>query len=222
MVLLIMKRLFKHSLFQLTLISFVTGGLILGTSSVSLSQSELVQPRLNRPSIEETRPKPVGQPFPPEAQTCMESSGKTYEVVGTAKENDKTFYYAHIYLYNDTFESWYSLIQVDPKNGCLRLLGSNRRITPYKPLSSFMSVATARQLELKRYQHEIKKAGGRRQFEQRLQEKLNPEPNTPYARSPIFLTEEQVWALNELGFKVSGRYTLLRSGQTPPPLGGGQ
>lgn len=158
------------------------------------------------PSILGAKEKPIPLPIeqgkthlPKSAAKCLESAGKTFEVVATAKEKDKTFYYLHVWLYGseDNFESWYALIQTNSL-GCQRLKGVQSGL---KPISSFMTTPTARRLELERYRREIARAGGRQAFEQQLNQKLSPPPRSAYSGVPIYLSSEQVWALQQLGIR---------------------
>jgi hypothetical protein len=163
---------------------------------------------------------PVPQPgtvLPEVATPCLEPTGKTFEVVGTQSEQSKTFYYLHTWLYaaGDDFESWYSLIQLD-SSGCRRLKGVRSGL---KPLSSFMTMDTARQLELQRYRREIARAGGKQPFEQRLNQKLSPPAHTAYSGITIYLSQEQVWALQQLSIRFPNTYKLLRPGES---VGGGE
>ena len=166
---------------------------------------------------------PVPQPgtvLPEAAAPCLEPTGKSFEVVGTQSEQGKTFYYLHTWLYKagDDFESWYSLIQVDP-SGCRRLKGVRSGL---KPLSSFMTMDTARQLELQRYRREITRVGGKQPFEQRLNEKLSPPAHTAYSGITVYLSQEQVWALQQLGIRFPNTYKLLNAGETLREKGGAE
>jgi hypothetical protein len=154
--------------------------------------------------------------LPDATDRCLERIGKQFELVGTAEESGKTFYYLHVWIYgtSDEFESYYSLIQTDSQGQCQLLRGIKSGL---KPISSFMSIASARSLELKRYQREIDRAGGRDAFERRLNRKLSPPPHSAYAGEKIYLSEEQVWALHQLKLQFPNTYQLLHRGETVKP-----
>jgi hypothetical protein len=146
--------------------------------------------------------------IPSSVQRCVEPGSRNVEVVGTASEPNRTFYYLRNYLYglDDPIESWYSLVQVDSGQQCQRLRGGNSGLAP---LNHFMSTQSARQLELQRYQREIEQAGGRAAYEQEFNQRLNPPPNSAYEGIDIYLSEEQVWALRQLGIHFPDTYHLL-------------
>lgn len=170
------------------------------------------------PSIGKTGETPPSLPLeqgrtllPQNAAKCLEPIGKTFEVVATAQEKGKTFYYLRVWLYGneDNFESWYSLIQTD-SSGCQRLKGVRSGL---KPTSSFMTRATAQQLELGRYRREIAWAGGKQAFERQLNDKLSPSPRSAYSGVTIYFSPEQIWALQQLGIRFPNTYKLLQPGQ---------
>lgn len=189
--------------------------LVLAVAPSSYTITALPTLRLQSPRATLPSPQP-GVNLPQAAVRCLEPVGNTFEVVGTLKEKGKTYYYLHVWLYDagDDFESWYSLIEIN-SSGCRQLRGAKSGL---KPLSSFMSMAPARKLELQRYRHEIAKAGGKGAFEQRLNQKLSPSAHSAYSGVTIYLSQEQVWALRQLGIRFPNTYKLLRSGET---IGGG-
>jgi hypothetical protein len=77
-----------------------------------------------------------------------------------------------------------------------------------------MSMATAQGLELQRYRRDIARARGKQQFGQRLNEKLSPSAHSAYSGVTIYLSQEQVWALRQLGIRFSNTYKLLSPGET--------
>ena len=146
--------------------------------------------------------------IPDAVQPCVESGSRSVELVGTVREPNRTFYFLRNYLYglDDPTESWYSLIQIDSSQQCQRLRGGNSGLAP---LNNFMSTQSARQLELQRYQREIEQAGGRSVYERQFNQRLNPPPNSMYEGVDIYLSEEQVWALRQLGIQFPDTYHLL-------------
>jgi hypothetical protein len=156
-----------------------------------------------------------GSALPTTALSCLEPRGKNYEVAATVVEGQSTFYYLHIWLYGigNDFESWYSLIRIDSAGQCQSLIHSQSGL---KSLSNFMSTATARQMELKRYEKEISHAGGKQAFQQRLNDKLSPpkDHRTAYTGVKTYLSEEEVWALHQLGVNFPKTYQVLHKGET--------
>ena len=76
-----MKRLIRFTLSS-------TLAFLLVSAVVPLSRSQTTLPV----------PQP-GTVLPEAATPCLEPAGKTFEVVGTQSEQDKTFYYLHTWLY---------------------------------------------------------------------------------------------------------------------------
>lgn len=160
--------------------------------------SELVQ------ATPVNKPKPVqGTKVPDSVLTCIPNEGEKYELLGTTQQEATSYYLLSIYAYSDEdpMERWDALIQVD-RSGCLLLhhLGSG-----LKPLSTYMSVEIARQLELQRYQYWMTKAGGKEKLQQIL-----------IARGsdrgvPHYLSQEQAWALRQLGVQVPRTYRILEA-----------
>ena len=146
--------------------------------------------------------------LPGNVQQCVEEGVGSVELVGTVRESSRTFYYLRNYLFgsDDPMESWYSLIEVNSGQQCRRLMDGQADLTP---LSHFMPAATARQLELQRYEGEIQAAGGRQAFQQAFNRRLSPPPYTAYEGVPVYLSEEQVWALRQLGIQFPDTYHLL-------------
>lgn len=158
--------------------------------------SELVQ------AAPVNKPKPVqGTKVPASVLTCIPSEGAKYELLGTIKHDSTSYYLLSIYAYadEDPMERWDALIQ-DDRAGCLLLhhLGSG-----LKPLSTYVPVEVARQLELQRYQYWISKAGGKEKFQQVLIARGSD------TGVPHYLSQEQVWALRQLGVEVPRTYKIL-------------
>jgi hypothetical protein len=150
------------------------------------------------------KPKPVqGTKVPDSVLTCIPNEGAKYELLGETKQEATDYYLLSIYAYadEDPTERWDALIQVD-RSGCLLLhhLGSG-----LKPLSVYMPVEVARKLELQRYQHWITKAGSKEKFQQILIARGSD------AGVPHYLSQEQVWALQQLGVQVPRSYRILSS-----------
>lgn len=187
--------------------------LILSFALSQFNQSLVLGQQVNS---QKTLPSPLsGSSLPTAALHCLETRGKNYEVAATATESQNVFYYLHIWLYgiSDDFESWYSLIRVDSVGQCQSLIHSQSGL---KALSNFMSTATAKQVELKRYEKEIAHAGSKQAFQQRLNYKLSPpkDHRTPYTGVKIYLSEEEVWALHQLGIQFPKTYWVLHKGET--------
>lgn len=182
----------KRQSFQFLLSSMLACLLVLGMSQSGSTQSSAL---------------------PEVIQRCVEEGVQSVGLVGTARESSQTFYYLRNYLFGiDTpLESWYSLIAVNSRQPCTRLMDGPSELTP---LSQFMTTATARELELERYRHEIAAAGSQAAFEQELNEQLSPAPYTAFEGLPIYLSEEQVWALRQLGIQFPDTYRLLTSTST--------
>lgn len=170
-------------------------------SAFSQSQVSAPQQEARRPV---NQPTPVkGTQIPNEVLTCVPNEGAKYELLGVAKQQETEYYLLSIYAYadEDPTERWDVVIQHD-RAGCLLLhhLGSG-----LKPISAYMAVETARQLELQRYQHWIEKAGSKEKFQQTLIART-ADPGVPH-----YLSQEQVWALKQLGISIPSTYRILKT-----------
>lgn len=166
------------------------------------------QPEVSSSQLEarqtENKPTPVkGTQIPKEVLICVPNEGAKYELLSVAKQQETEYYLLWIYAYadEDPTERWDVVIQRD-RTGCLLLhhLGSG-----LKPLSTYMPVETARQLELQRYQHWIEKAGSKEKFQQSFIARA-ANPGVPH-----YLSQEQVWALKQLGVSIPSTYRILRT-----------
>lgn len=197
-------------------VSFIGLTIVSLILSFALSQFSQLVVLGQQVNLEKTLPTPLsGRSLLTAALRCLEPRGRNYEVVATATESQDTFYYLHVWLYgiSDDFESWYSLIRVDSVGQCQSLINSQSGL---KSLSNFMSTATAKQIELKRYKKEIAHAGSKQAFQQRLNYKLSPpkDHRTAYTGVKIYLSEEEVWALHQLGIEFPKTYQVLHKGET--------
>ena len=134
---------------------------------------------------------------------CVPNEGAKYELLATVQDRDTTYHLLSIYEYadEDPRERWDVLTQQD-QAGCLLLhhLGSG-----LKPLSAYMPLEIAKQLELQRYQYWIAKVGGREKFQKELSRKFSD------SGVPHYLSAEQVWALTRLGIRLPQTYKTLNS-----------
>ncbi len=149
------------------------------------------------------KPQPVGTKVPSQVLTCVPNEGAKYELLGTVHDRDTTYHLLSIYEYadEDPKERWDVLIQQD-QAGCLLLqhLGSG-----LKPLSAYMPLEIAKQLELQRYQHWIEKAGGKEKFQSVFSSQFSD------SGVPRYLSAEQVWALTKLSIQLPQTYKILNS-----------
>ncbi len=151
-----------------------------------------------------TKPQPVrGAKISSQVLTCVPNEGAKYELLGTLRDRDTTYHLLSIYEYadEDPKERWDVLIQHD-QAGCLLLhhLGSG-----LKPLSAYMPLEIAQQLELQRYQHWIEKAGGTEKFQSVFSSQFSD------SGVPRYLSAEQVWALTQLNIQLPQTYKILNS-----------
>jgi len=169
--------------------------------AIALLQAEETSAELAQ-AASVNKPKPVqGTKVPDSVLTCIPNEGAKYELLGETKQEATDYYLFSIYAYadEDPTERWDALIQVD-RSGCLLLhhLGSG-----LKPLSTYMPVEVARKLELQRYQHWITESGGKEEFQQNLIARGSD------VGVPHYLSQEQVWALQQLGVQVPRNYKIL-------------
>lgn len=172
--------------------------------------SAFSQPDVSAPQQEArqlgNKPTPVkGTQIPNEVLTCVPNEGAKYELLGVAKQQETEYYLLSIYAYadEDPNERWDVVIQRD-RAGCLLLrhLGSG-----LKPTSAYVPVEAAKQLELQRYQHWIEKAGSKDKFQQAFIARAAD------SGVPHYLSQEQVWALKQLGISIPNTYKILKTEQ---------
>lgn len=150
---------------------------------------QLISPIRVAPDIEP--PIPASSPTAPASVfRCTELEAKAYDIVGTATEQDKQFYYLRLYWEVPPIPSasWYDVIQVTEKAGCERLRGREYFITGLRTLTHNMKLETARDLEKQRYRSDLQKYD-RSTLQQRLQQQR-------------YFTGEQIWALEQLKITV--------------------
>ena len=149
------------------------------------------------------KPQPIGTKVPSQVLTCVPNEGAKYELLGTVLDRDTTYHLLSIYEYadEDPKERWDVLIQQD-QAGCLLLhhLGSG-----LKPLSAYMPLEIAQQLELQRYQHWIAKAGGKEKFQSVFSSQFSD------SDVPRYLSAEQVCALTKLNIQLPQTYKILNA-----------
>lgn len=146
-----------------------------------------------------------GTQTPPALTTCLGLSGAEYEVTAVAKDRGKTFYLLAVYdvpqekeQSKDPFVSSDELIALGEAFGCLRLISPESGV---RPLSLYMSVEAARNMELQRYRRWSKQMGGKQNLQRVLQERIS--------KYFDYLTVDQVWALQQIGITFPSTYQLL-------------
>ncbi len=150
------------------------------------------------------KPTPVrGTQVPNEVLTCIPNEGAKYELLGVAKQQETDYYLLSVYAYadEDPNERWDAVIQHD-RAGCLLL---HHLSSGLRPISAYMPAETARKLELQRYQHWIEKAGSKEKFQQAFIARA-ADPGVPH-----YLSQEQVWALKQLGVSIPSTYRILKT-----------
>lgn len=184
--------------------------ILLGLGFHAYQSRSASQPALLAPVFQDfpanLGPKPAkGTQTPPGLTTCLGLSGAEYEVTAVAKDRGKTFYLLSVYdipqekeQRKDPFVSGDQLIALKESFGCLGLVSPE---TGVRPLSLYMSVEAARDMELQRYRRWIKQMGGKQNFQKVLRERI-----TEYFD---YLTVDQVWALQQLGITYPSTYQLF-------------
>lgn len=158
---------------------------------------------LRAQTLHSNQPIPAkGTTVPPQIVPCIPAEGAMFEPLGTVSDNAITYHLFAIYEFADeTSDYWDVLIQSD-SIGCLLLhhLGSG-----LKPLSAYMPVTAARELELQRYRFWIAKAGSKAEFQRRFT------ACAADTKIPHFLSPEQIWALQQLEIQIPKTYKILNS-----------
>jgi hypothetical protein len=136
---------------------------------------------------------------------CVPNEGAKYELRGEVHDRNTTYFLLSIYEYadEDLEEQWDVLIQHE-EVGCLLLhhLGSG-----LKPLSAYIPIDSARQLELQRYEKWIKKMGSKEKLQKHLASRLSDKA------VPLYFSQEKIWALQQLGIQIPKTYKILSSNQ---------
>lgn len=195
------KQRKQFLLIGLVVVMTLTSLIILGLRGNTQYESPLTSPIFRSPP---PVVKPIaleGVQVPEAVMRCVAETGDRLDLLGVAKEKNKSFYLLGIaddsaiknpLLMRD------ELIALGDKLGCLRLISTD---IP-QPLSVFLSIATARELELQRYRRWISRLGSKQEFEQALSSQL--------AFGGSYLSAEQVWALQQLRVRFPKTYELLR------------
>lgn len=148
-----------------------------------------------------------GISIPKEVLACQSLGTGDIDLLGVTQVKHKTFYLLGKYVsynYQNPLNSSDELIQFSPTAYCLRLQEGND-----KPLSHFIPLVAARNLELQRYKHMIKRLGSKQKLEQELARRINNS-------SQLFLlSPEQIWALENLQIKLPPNYRILRPDTFP-------
>jgi hypothetical protein len=149
--------------------------------------------------------------IPNRIKVCMEASGERFDLLGTVQDQDKTYYLLGIYpdfVSKSPLDTTDELIVSDAQEGCERLVGIN---SVAEPMSFYMSLSTAQNLELQRYRHEIALDGGVAAFQQDLIAHISNNKHTNDDGGSYLLSNEQIQALHQLGVQFSGDYRLLQT-----------
>jgi hypothetical protein len=152
------------------------------------------------------RPAVAPSELPAVLQSCLDP-GFYYELVGRTTQS-ADYYYLRTANYPSEFsplDDWYTLVRV-ASGQCSRL---QDHTSAQAPLSRTIPIQAARQLELQRFEAEIAALGGKSAFEAQLDRMLNPEPHTYFEGVTIYLSDEQIWALQQLGVRFSNNYQRL-------------
>lgn len=153
------------------------------------------------------RPAVAPSELPAVIRPCAKAN-TFYELVGKATSGGVDLYYLRSSANRSEFsplDDWYTLITVS--NGqCFRQRDETSTLAP---LSNIIPMEAAQQLELQRFQAEIASLGGKQAFEAQLNRMLNPPPRSYFEGVPIYFSQEQVWALRQLGIRFSDNYQLL-------------
>ncbi|MEL7086797.1 MAG: hypothetical protein AAGM36_20145 [Cyanobacteria bacterium J06597_1] len=131
-----------------------------------------------------------------EVQSCLPEGTENVEVRGEASEDDLTYYY----LGADSPQGYIlTAISAGTEADCQVLIAADDGETP---LHDAMPQQVARELLFENYQLAIQEAGGNEIFETALNEGADGfEIYNVYS-------EEELWALEELGIAVDPHYTL--------------
>ncbi|MCU0551792.1 MAG: hypothetical protein MUC48_20825 [Leptolyngbya sp. Prado105] len=152
------------------------------------------------------KPQPVyGTEVDSKVLRCVPNEGAKYELLGEVRDRNTSYSLLSIYEYADADpkEQWDVLIQHE-EVGCLLLhhLGSG-----LEPLSAYIPIDSARQLELQRYEKWIKKLGSKEKLQKHLASRLSDRA------VPHYFSQEQIWALQQLSIQIPKTYKILRSNQ---------
>ncbi|MBD1847437.1 hypothetical protein H6F89_29365 [Cyanobacteria bacterium FACHB-63] len=182
---------------------WISGATIVFVIAISRFSSLPTSSSLQAQTLQPNQPIPAkGTIVPPQIVSCIPAEGAMFDVLGTVSDNTVIYHLLSIYEFaNATSEYWDALIQSDAI-GCLLLhhLGSG-----LKPLSTYIPIAAARNLELQRYRFWIAKAGSKAEFQRRFTARA-ADPKIPH-----FLPPEQVWALQQLDIQIPKTYKILNS-----------
>lgn len=136
---------------------------------------------------------------------CLPGSLSKAELWGKVKDEQVIYYLLGIGegAEGDATEV---LIQEDSR-GCLSVIspgfyGKDLVGDPPPPLARYVPLNVARKLRLESYKQAIANAGGREKFQQLW---------LSDTEAPSYLYPEEVWALNQLGIKLTGKETILDS-----------
>lgn len=147
----------------------------------------------------------VNKTIPQSIEPCL-PKGKHYK---SLKLEAETIYQKEKYYLVSLIEEQPSIFENDPepfvtqqatvisedKNGCLVKLLPNQSLT--HSMTLFMPEAVARELALRHWQNEIKKAGGKEQLLQSYNEMPRDAADSPWLFFP-----EDAWAFEQLGMKL--------------------
>lgn len=153
------------------------------------------------------RPAVAPSELPAVIRSCTKAN-TFYELVGQTTSEGVDLYYLRSSASRSEFsplDDWYTLISVSNKQ-CFRQRDETSALAP---LSNIIPLDAAQQLELQRFQAEIAALGGKAAFEAQLDRMLNPQPRTYFEGVPVYFSQEQVWALRQLGVRFSSNYQLL-------------